>query len=264
MEDARRFLRYVIPGLLFLIETFIYLILSSKTPIDKIMEDFIKGSSNNLALPISIFILSGGIGFLLSIIYHFLYWTFPFRKLVVNYIPLIIDCVNNEWLQLKNRKDESNINISALTQYGAWRAINAYLNGRKGYSERIKSGITRTDSLSDLLHGLGTSVIGSLLAIVMWVYFLINLPCKFYPTIFVILLSIAIFIIHYRNYRHVIKDFESIVGIIMTDEIKENFENFGEKTVIYLSEIDLDLKKDNQNKKSEAANNEQKNAIEKD
>jgi len=103
MEEARRFLRYVIPGLLFFIEISLYLFFSAHRQFISALKELGK----DLAFPVSLFLASGGIGFLLGVLYHSLYWTKGFRALVVTHLPLIKDCIGRDWLVLTKREDGS-------------------------------------------------------------------------------------------------------------------------------------------------------------
>jgi hypothetical protein len=165
MKEARRFLRYVLPGLVLLIEVCLYLWISSYHQFVQLIKEFGK----DVAFPVSVFFASGGIGYLLSLIYHVLYWATGIRELVaVDHRPLIKDAVNRKWLKLQRRGDEGEVNVKELTQAGAWCIVTSFWHERKESSKRIKGANSRIDSLSDITHGLGTTVIGSIIAIPLW------------------------------------------------------------------------------------------------
>ena len=233
MEETRRFLRYVIPGLLFFIEISLYLFFSAYRQFISALKEWGK----DLAFPVSLFLASGGIGFLLGVFYHFLYLTKGFRKLAVTHLPLIKDCVKRDWLKLEKREDGSKLEIETLTQSGAWRVVTAYWHERRECSNRIKAANARTDSLTDIMHGLGATFVGSVLTIPLWIYLHTKLVCA-YPPWFYYPLPVIISIIHFVNYRRVIKDFQSIVDIIMSDELREEHDKRDAPAIINLSSID--------------------------
>ena len=72
MDEARRFLRYITPGLTFLIEIISLLFIAQPS----IMLEHTKtlGGNANLSLPFTALIASGGIGYIFSLIHHFLFW----------------------------------------------------------------------------------------------------------------------------------------------------------------------------------------------
>ena len=233
MEEARRFLRYVIPGLLFFIEVSIYLFFSAHAQFIFSIREWGK----DLAFPITIFLASGGMGFLLGVLYHSLYWTIGFRTFAVNHIPLIQDCVNRDWLKLKRRANNSDLNVSQLTQTGAWRVVTAYWHERREFSKRIKGANDRTDSLTDIMHGLGATLIGSLISIPTWIYIHKKLVCS-YPSWFYYILPLAFLFFNFLNFRRVVKNCQGVVDIIMSDDISKEYDKNKTAVVMYLSSID--------------------------
>ena len=234
MEEARRFLRYVIPGLIFFIEVSLYSIFSAQGEFIAVLKEWGK----NIAFPISIFLASGGVGFFLGVAYHTLYWTKGFRSLVVTHVPLIKDCVERGWLKLQNREDGTDLAVESLSQSGAWRVVTAYWHERREASAKIKAADPRTDSLTDIMHGLGAAFMGSILAIGFWIYTHFKLTGES-PSWFFYVLPIFISCVHFVNYRRVVKDFQSIVDIIMTDDMKDNYEENEAAIIIGLSHNDL-------------------------
>ncbi|MFA4932785.1 MAG: hypothetical protein WC625_07770 [Caldisericia bacterium] len=233
MEEARRFFRYIIPGLLFFIEISLYLFFSANNQFIQFLREWGK----DISFSVTLFLTSGGMGFLLGVVYHTLYWTKGIRRLVVNHVPLIKDCVKRGWLELARRRDGSNINISTLTQSGAWRIVIAFWHERRECSKRIKAANARTDSLTDIMHGLGVTLVGSLLSIPIWVCIHAKLVCT-YPSWYYYLPPVLISSLHFVNYRRVIKDFQSIVDIIISNEIKNEYDKNNAPVIMHLSSID--------------------------
>lgn len=233
MEEARRFLRYVIPGLLFFIEISLYLFFSAHAQFSSFLREYGK----DLAFPVTVFLASGGVGFLFGVIYHSFYWTEINRFFGVNHMPLMQDCVERGWLKLVLRKDGTNLNISKLTRSGAWRVVTAYWHERRECSKKIKAANARTDSLTDIMHGLGTTFFGSLCAIPLWIYIHKMLVCS-YPSWFYYFIPLGLLFLNGVNYCRVVRDFQSIVDIIMSDDIKSEYEKNKTAVVVNLSSID--------------------------
>jgi len=93
MQDARRFLRYVIPGLVFVLEVSLYLFVSCRAEFVEFISSW--AEAWYAGFPISVFVGSGGIGFLLGVIYHVLYQYPPLSCLAVDHRPLIRDVEKN-------------------------------------------------------------------------------------------------------------------------------------------------------------------------
>jgi hypothetical protein len=239
MEDYKRFFRYVIPGLVFIIEVSVYLLLSA-------FEEFICLIKNNLkdvAIPVSALLLSGGIGYLLGVFYHTLFHIVRNKKsfwgyFIADHLALIMDAVENRrWLALQNRENGEEISVDRLTQSGAWRIVTVFLNTRMVYSERIKSAKQRLESYGDIMHGAGTTFIGSILAIPAWlcIHYELSSSCP----IRVLLFSILISSIHLCNYMNVVKDYQGVSNIIIANELQEECRKNKKKPVIIIAEDDL-------------------------
>ncbi|MEK7845459.1 MAG: hypothetical protein AAB257_00655, partial [Nitrospinota bacterium] len=71
MEDYKRFFRYVIPGLIFMIEVFIYLLLSAFDKSKYLIKTYWLNA--DVSVPISGLFVATGIGYLFGVIYHNLF-----------------------------------------------------------------------------------------------------------------------------------------------------------------------------------------------
>lgn len=234
MEEARRFLRYVIPGLVFIIEVSFYLFISD----NKKFVDLIKEYGKDIALPISVFLASGGIGFLLGVIYFAIYKLKIVRPFVVNHLPLIKDAEKRGWLKLQMRTDGGQVDVNDVTELGAWRIITSLWHVRKESSKKIKAANSMTDRLGDIMHGLGASFIGSIIAILIFILFILNYQ-KFSCWYFYFVPFLMSFF-HFLNYRYSVRDFQSLVDIIMADVLQEECSK--NKKPIIINVVPRDLK----------------------
>ncbi len=239
MEETKKFLRYVIPGLLFFIEISLYLTFSAQ-------EDFFnqfKKLNTSIEFPLTIFIASGGLGFFFSLVYYAISHKKPFNK--INYKQFIGECIDKNWIQLINRRNNSIVNMDLLSSNAAWRIIASFWHERRESSDEIKASNSRTDSLADILNSLGSSFVGSIFAILFWILIhskLTHCDYNLYVLWFPLIISIIITYIHWINYLQVRQDTHSIVSIIMTDVLIKEFN--GKPTVIYLSENDIKKSKE--------------------
>jgi hypothetical protein len=229
MEEARRFFRYVIPGLLFFIEISLYLFFSACTQFSQFLREYGK----DLSFPVTVFLASGGVGFLFGVIY-----SIGFREFGgVNYKPLIQDCVERGWLKLVLRKDGTNLSSSEVTQSVAWRIVTSYWHERRESSEKIKAANARTDSLTDIMHGLGATIVGSICAFGFWIYIHTVLAGSC-PSWYCFIIPLVLSCLLGLNYYRVVKDCQSVVSIIMSDDIKSESEKNKAPVVVNLDSID--------------------------
>jgi hypothetical protein len=170
MEEPKRFLRYVLPGLGFCIEFFFFLWLLRPCQ----MIDFMSGQfskEHGFGFAIAIFIGSGGLGFVLANLYHALLWCrFRDRAKVslwtIDHRQAIEDARNERILCLIRQDAQRRYPVEKknLSREDAWRVLTAVWHARMGSSALLESANSRTDSLTSIVHGLGTLLVGTVIA----------------------------------------------------------------------------------------------------
>lgn len=255
MKEGSRFLRYVIPGLIMLVELAIYLYLSDKDFLISKIENHING----LEVPLTIFLASGGIGFLLGVIYHFLFWWTGLRRWNLDHRGVIDNCYARGWLKVRMRADGSDVDPSEIKQRGAWRVVTSFWHVRIESSPRIKTANVFTDDMGDIVHGLGTSLVGSFFALVTWVFVRFFIVRIHYSSQYRLLdwlwliIPVSMIIIHFLNYREMVSNFQGIIDSIFANEVK--IESTSVPVVIELDKNDL-KKQQQQKKKKERTDNQ--------
>ena len=225
MEDYKRFFRYVIPGLVFIIEISVYLLLSAFDKFSYLIKDNLGNLKDGIGIVLSAFLLSGGIGYLLGVFYHTLFHIVRNKRsfwgyFIADHLSLIRDAVENRrWLALQNRNNGEEISVDRLTQSGAWRIATVFLNTRWLSSKRMKSAKERLESYGDIMHGAGPAFTGSIITIPVWL--LIHYELSNNCPIGVLLFSILISFIHLCNYMNVVKDYQGVSNIIIANELQE-------------------------------------------
>ena len=136
-----------------------------------------------------------------------------------------------------NRVNGKEIDVNNLTEEGAWRVVSSFWRERLG-SKKFKAANPSMDRLIDIVHSLGITFIGSIIALLIWLFVHYRLgvcPSKWYYFI----LPILICIMHFCHFRRVGKNFQSIIDIIVSDELQEEFHKRGTPTVINVAQTDL-------------------------
>jgi len=97
MDETRRFLRFVIPGTLFAIETAVLLLLlrpdwfrEEPLPLKDVL---------NLGTALTALLASGALGYLFSVLYHFLHWKVD--RATLDYSPIIRALIRTGRLDLR-------------------------------------------------------------------------------------------------------------------------------------------------------------------
>jgi len=233
MEEARRFLRYVTPGLASAIEVAIYLLISAPDKMNNLVSQF-----TNVGTAFTLFIGSGGLGFLLGTIYYCVVEIPGLSNLKIDHRPLIANARANKWLILKNSADDSAVAPeSPISQDGAWLIATALWHERIETSERIKGASKRTDNLADIMHGLGTAWVGSFAAFFAWIAIHWHLE-KSLPSPHYWILPLLVVVILYVNFTNVIRRTDSVISKILLHELQDKGSQ--ETVIMYIDSRDLD------------------------
>lgn len=138
MQEYRRFFRYLMPSLVLIIEVFIYLLITDYKQIKCFFQNsFMNGATNGNSIAtlatmiIATFLASGGVGYLLSTIYHILF--FHKNKYIKTYLVDHFRLINNirltRLLQLRKLCDngeEEDIEVKDLNCLNAMHLGMAY------------------------------------------------------------------------------------------------------------------------------------------
>ena len=232
MNAARNFLRYVSPGLLFIIEfalfTFIFDAYSSFAQIKKMLTAIgpPQGQFTALiALTITALVASGGLGYLFSTIHHCLYWWgyWPWGILICDHKGVLRAAEHQGLLSLSLQGGEKT-HACRLSRRGAWRVLASVWHERLESSQIIRSADPRAESLTDLMHGAGTAFVASFSAgLIFWFFVL----CADQRWSAFALAPLTLAIIHFLNYVTVMRHTKGFVETVLLD----HFSNPAEKEI---------------------------------
>jgi len=162
VDETRRFLRYVIPALVFLTEVALLLLMTQKgCLIDGVSTRLQTGGAGFAALLLAV---AGGLGYLFSLAHHGLFWRC--RKYGIDYREFVKAALAHGWLRLVTYGERNDVAGERVTRKAAWDVITLlwYRPGSAGDTKAPELGevlVRRTDAMSDLMHGLGASVIAA-------------------------------------------------------------------------------------------------------
>jgi hypothetical protein len=140
MVEARRFLRYVLPGLLFASELtlFLWLSESSWTWAQTHFRPSTDSTEKVIAAAITALVASGGIGYLLATLNHIL-----LTPVMFNYRPLLQTLIDRELISVVDHAGQSVV-IHSSSPALNWTVVNAIWHARRESSQRIKGAEART------------------------------------------------------------------------------------------------------------------------
>ncbi len=182
MDEARRFLRYVAPGITAALELLALVVVSGKVPAASVWEELQKA---NTASVIAAFLASGVVGHFLAAVHHCL-------VMIPAYGIDHTDFVRHKDLQPKMGSD------AATGARRAWQLVTAAWHERAESSLRIKGAIPRAATLADLMHGAGAGLVGALFAVAGWL-----IMCRYHVNAYAVLLAVAFLGVHALNYFNV-------------------------------------------------------------
>jgi len=146
MEEAKRFIRFVIPGLALIFQIIILYLMYWNFDIGKI-EKFL-----TLNIAAGVFLISGIIGYIFSSLYFLLHWNVYFRiSSKLNYIKILEE--NNKIFKVKFKK----VKIDKIDQKEAWVLINVFW--KTLYPNEIETIDKQSGFLCNMLNSLGTTIV---------------------------------------------------------------------------------------------------------
>jgi hypothetical protein len=227
MEETQRFLRYVMPGALFLIEAlFLLMLLWPEGTAGKIKEFADMKSGGAIAI-VSVLGL-GALGFFFSIIHHStrecewlarLLGGFDHRQVIGRLrsrgILMLFNARNCATLGPEDEPD----------RHQAWAIVNALWHERVKKDPMIKGANRRAGTLADIVHSIGAARVGSLFAVIIapyMVYYLAK-PSQESSILRFVVIAAILLIIHFYAYWRVSRNAENLISEILEDALTESF-----------------------------------------
>jgi len=159
MDEARRFLRYVMPGLSFIVQMvlFLWLLIPTWTQ-DNVLHPIV---NSGIGLATILLFGSGGIGFIFGVIHHHVHAHFG----SVDQAGTVNRLRGRNIIRLIDTESGNEFNNGyRITRLNAWIIVTAIWHERIKTNKKIKSANTRTDSLADMTHSTGTARVASVCA----------------------------------------------------------------------------------------------------
>jgi hypothetical protein len=226
MEEARRFLRYVTPGLVFLLEFALFLWLgwlglsgldreAWTKSLRKLFPQNDGGLDKIVIAAATAFVASGGIGFLLSTFHHFLVGTlYHYIGLGFRYRRILNLLESRNLLRIVDLSDVP-LHIRWWQAGREWTVVTGLWHERREL-QRIKGATPRADSLADSAHSLGATFLGSLFALGLALFFLGSLDQK--PLFWIV--SLLLVALHLMSYIRVVRVTRNYIGLILLQEFR--------------------------------------------
>lgn len=225
MEEAQRFLRYVLPGTASGIEFLVLVSLSWQS-----WSNVGSFPTLNLTIPVSALLLSATLGYIFSLFHHVLLWTvYECLDWTHDYRPLLRHAEANGWLVLTllERSESDYIALAnRLTTKGAWRLVTALWHENAGKFSHIGSANPRSNTLADLVHAAGAAFVGSVVAAITWIIVVLRSTQMQFQCLAVIV-AIIIVVVHLAGVVITLRHSESFVQMVLGDALRAESQSNG-------------------------------------
>jgi len=154
MNEARRFLQYITPGILFGFLTLFLVWLALPDSMSSVLNRCVFTQGNSIAILITTLLVSSALGYLFATIHHFCHWYLPIDKNIINHTE-----------KIKSLRKRGLIPQPSVTP--ANPRLEALITVSVLWFERVEKGKAvgnsedRVAAFGDLCHGAGTAHIAS-------------------------------------------------------------------------------------------------------
>ena len=231
MGDAKRFLRYLMPGAFFVSHVVLCLyVLSPETlaaATAKLAEYTWGWADGGVAVTVFGGLVVAAIGYFLGLVHHLLlghlwgeHWGFQ------DYRPFLGLACRRKLLRIETR-DESLRSVlpERLNYDGAWRVVCALWREREK-SPRIKKSHTRNEANADLMHGAGTTLVGTGVVFAAGLFFAVRLAVNplaggiWWPLVLGALVCLVPLLVAWFSFRRLVGQATGFLETILWNELR--------------------------------------------
>jgi hypothetical protein len=222
MDEARRFLRYVTPGLTFAVQSAVLvLIINPKWALERVeslKEDVGAG------FVIIAFLASGGLGYLFSVFHHTLHrFRIPYLS-AIDHTGIVKQLSKAKLLALKEVGNENPVEdkrIEEIDRTSAWVIVTAVWKENLRNDSVIKSADASVTGLTDIMHSAGAARWGAILSLLVGFWAMICLDSSRGSTTAAVVIGSGLIILHHLNYLRIGKLAERIIHQVLSDALAE-------------------------------------------
>jgi hypothetical protein len=213
MTDLRNFVRYLVPGLTLVIEFALVLIAASYNEAFCLFADLPKDIGTILGGTLFL----AGVGYLIGLVHHRIIWScLGCCYGAIDFSPVLKRLHKNNFIRYF--PEEQEITTVEFSRAEAWRVFTALWYSRLNVSEIIKGANNRADSLSDLMHGLGSAFVACVLSII-FAYVVAKLKFEHISCLKIAIAISVLLVLHFSCYRISIKQTQGFVERVLFHDL---------------------------------------------
>lgn len=172
MDEAKRFMRYVLPGLVSILLIIIFHWATNPCTIKNLFRDYgADGNATAFGAAVLLFLSSGALGYIFSTVY----FLFSPCFMGLSHKPAIKTLLNLKYpLFFYDSRcgNEHRLNTNYITKQQALLIVNSWWWYLKGIDNGVKEIDKYLDRLSDAFHSLGATLIGSIISMsLVWLHY---------------------------------------------------------------------------------------------
>lgn len=233
MNDVRSFLRYVLPGIIYLVLVGLSLAVSAPPEYFNNYKEWVSLGSSWTVLGATL--ISAGLGYLFSIIYFFIINRRVFEKLSPNnYQPALRFIEKNFGIRFYNN-DYKVMDLTGkcicdqkLDRKGSWVVLQNIWTASQGYWKDMHETDKFVDRITNVLHGLGATMVATLMALLTWclVVFSCFKDSEIYivTNLIIVLVWIFLFLVILFNFLEAREKVERLINSAVVNAIYERIE----------------------------------------
>lgn len=161
MDEARRFLRYIIPGMIFSLEVYLLVWLVAPTWTIALVKEL--KAEAGVGTVLAGVVCAGGFGYLLGLIHHSVFWRLRGDR-GIDYRGMVTSLAQRmDFYSIPDKTILDQNTLARLSRLEAWTIVNVIWYTRRE-ANKIKGIDPKFQYFGDLVNSMGAARIGALLA----------------------------------------------------------------------------------------------------
>jgi hypothetical protein len=219
MDEARRFLRYIMPGFIYGVETTCFLFIIFPSWMSSHFITFT--AKDSLGIVLSSIFASGALGYIFATIHHWCHWHLCFDKDILDHSKMINHLIMDGYIPKQDKREVDRMLAFKISQVLWYQQMK--LDDHIG-----KESDKKVTSLGDQTHGLGTVRIASFFALITSLVFCYMIgKCSCQPEsiirfMIMVALGISVICLFHEAYRRVGKIAQALYEGILQEALTKD------------------------------------------
>lgn len=218
MDEARRFLRYVTPGLTFGVQSVLLLLtIDLCWTLDQIAK---LNADAGAGFAVAAFLASGGLGYLFSVIHHTAHQRLRGRLVsAIDHTGIVERLSQADFLDLKKVVSGNPVETKKIDRLNAWVVVTAVWKENLKNDSPIQSADACATDLTDIMHSAGAARVDALFSLGVGILAVCCLNPSYELGVGAITVGLLFFVLHHCNYLRIGKLAERFIHEVLSDAL---------------------------------------------